>query len=332
MNKFIGTVALSLVITGVAVAASPSSLNFLRSRIEERYMPAARVPFMPRHPVDTVLSVEQDENDLNPMAFGAATTTVTTSAAKLLTFHGGKVLAGTTQVRLMFAGPSWVNATFAGTKITGLARFFGSYSNSAYAKTAGEYTGSNGKVSPLVNYQGYTAPSSKSVSIDGRNVMSVATAACTEYRSGTFKADTAGNQFIVVYSDMPRPSNAGYCGYHTAASCSGQTVQLAFLWNLDGDASCSAQDTTTGNAQGLAALVNVTAHEVQETLSDPLLNAWYDSTNAENGDKCAWSYAHTSVLFGTSRFKVQTQWSNTAYSLNKGYKNLFGEPGCIDGT
>jgi len=81
----------------------------------------------------------------------------------------------------------------------------------------------------------------------------------------------------------------------------------------------------------LAALVNVTAHEVQETISDPLLNAWFDASNAENGDKCAWSYGHSSVLFGTSKFKVQSQWSNAAYASGKGYKNLSGQPGCIDG-
>ena len=81
---------------------------------------------------------------------------------------------------------------------------------------------------------------------------------------------------------------------------------MTFLWNLDGDASCSAQGATTGHSQGLAALANVTAHEVQEVVTDPQLNAWYDSTGAENTDKCA-------------------------YALKKGYKTLAGAPGCIDG-
>jgi hypothetical protein len=321
------TCAIALISTlgTVALAGSPPPQNKLPGGI--------RVPSVTKHAVDRVLPVDQAADDLNP-EYRENTAPATTGAAATalpMTFHGGKVLAATTQVRLIFAGPNWANATFAGTKISGLAKFFGSYSNSPYAKTASEYTGSNGKVSAVIGYQGYTAPSTKSVSLDGRNINSVVTAACTEYRSGAFKADTAGNQYIIAYTDMARPSTVGYCGYHTAASCSGQIVQVAFLWNLDGDAGCSAQDTTTGNSQGLAALANVTAHEVQETISDPLLNAWYDASNAENGDKCAWSYGHTSILFGTSKFKVQSEWSNAAYTAGKGYKNLSGQAGCLDG-
>jgi hypothetical protein len=39
-------------------------------------------------------------------------------------------------------------------------------------------------------------------------------------------------------------------------------------------------------------MVSVVAHELEETLSDPDLNGWYDSAGAENGDKCAWTFGH----------------------------------------
>jgi hypothetical protein len=46
-------------------------------------------------------------------------------------------------------------------------------------------------------------------------------------------------------------------------------VQFAFFFNLDGDPGCDPADTQTGHSQGLAALANVTAHEISEARSDP---------------------------------------------------------------
>jgi hypothetical protein len=286
--------------------------------------------FIAGHGPSTVLPTG---NELNPLTgSNKATVPATTTTAPPMTFHGGKVLTSTS-VRVVLAGPKWATTTFAGDKIKGLDTFFAGYSNSPYVKTAAEYSGSNGKVGAVVKYQGHSSPSTASVSVDGRNVMQAATVACNDLRSSAFTPDTTGNQLTVVYTDMPRPSTAGYCGYHTAFSCGGVSMQMAFLWNLDGDASCSSQDATTGHSQGLAALTNVTAHEVQETVSDPQLNAWYDSTGAENGDKCAWAFAHTAVTFpNATKWKLQTEWSNTAYALKTGYKTLAGAPGCVDGS
>ena len=286
--------------------------------------------FLTGHGPSTVLPTG---NELNPLsASNKATVPVTTTTAPPMTFHGGKVLTSTS-VRVVLAGPKWATTAFAGDKIKGLDSFLAGYSNSPYVKTAAEYNGSNGKVGAVVKYQGHSSPSAASVSVDGRNVMQVATVACNDLRSSSYTVDTSGNQVVAVYTDMPRPSSAGYCGYHTAFSCSGVPVQMTFLWNLDGDASCSAQDATTGHSQGLAALANVTAHEVQEVVTDPQLNAWYDSAGEENADKCAWAFAHTSVPFSNAtKWKLQTEWSNSAYALKKGYKTLAGAPGCIDGS
>jgi hypothetical protein len=32
------------------------------------------------------------------------------------------------------------------------------------------------------------------------------------------------------------------------------------------------------------------AHEITETISDPLLTGWYDAAGNENADKCAWTF------------------------------------------
>ncbi len=132
--------------------------------------------------------------------------------------------------------------------------------------------------------------------------------------------------------DKPR-GHANYCAWHSAGSCGGTQVQFAFFFNLDGDPGCDPQSTVSSESQGLAALANVTGHELSEARSDPQLNAWYDSSGAENADKCAWTFGgpYVSLSNGT-RWKIQGNWSNYAFDNNLGYPNSSGQNGCVDGT
>ena len=65
-------------------------------------------------------------------------------------------------------------------------------------------------------------------------------------------------------------------------------------------------------------MASVIAHEVDETVTDPELTAWYDSAGAENADRCAWSYGATfpsgrakaNVHLGNRDFLLQTNWVN----------------------
>jgi len=144
--------------------------------------------------------------------------------------------------------------------------------------------------------------------------------------------DPSGNGYYSVYSDTKR-GNAGYCAYHSAGTCGGQLVQFAFFFNLDGDPGCDPQDTQTGHSQGLAALANVSGHELSEARTDPASpGAWYDSSGQENGDKCAWTFNVPFVSFSNGTiWKIQGEWSNAAYTANTGYPNRSGQNGCLDG-
>jgi len=45
-----------------------------------------------------------------------------------------------------------------------------------------------------------------------------------------------------------------------------------------------------GSNAGVDGMVSVIAHELEETNTDPNLNAWYDANGAEDADKCAWTF------------------------------------------
>jgi hypothetical protein len=125
--------------------------------------------------------------------------------------------------------------------------------------------------------------------------------------------------------------HVSYCAWHSWGNCAtgGAPVQVAYMPNIDGEAGCDPQDTTTGHSQGLAALANVTSHELSEAITDPRSGGWYDSSGGENGDKCAWSFHNDVKLSSRTTWKLQMEWSNAAYSAGTGYPNLSGQDGCL---
>ncbi len=242
-----------------------------------------------------------------------------------MTYHGGNIMV-TATVKSIFWGTSWNSSP--GDKVTGIDSFYTGFSGSNYAKTSDEYTdtiGTGHQVGPTVFNLGHVID--LSAASGGGSTSAILNEACRQ-----FTGPNDGTAYYAVYTDLPRGS-AGYCAWHSSGTCSGVPIQFAFFWKLDGDAGCDPQSTVSGESQGLAALANVSAHELSEARTDPASpGAWYDSRGAENGDKCAWTFNVPSVSFpnGTS-WKVQGEWSNAAYTAGTGYPNSSGQKGCLDG-
>ncbi len=118
------------------------------------------------------------------------------------------------------------------------------------------------------------------------------------------------DDYYPVYVDVPIAG--GYCAYHSYGSCSytpvggtakSVTIQFGFFFNADGNAGYASGDgpfvkatdpylvsTITGHSEGLASLIDSTAHELSETRTDPgSPRAWVDANGLEIGDKCEWN-------------------------------------------
>jgi hypothetical protein len=238
-----------------------------------------------------------------------------------LVYHNGPVMTAGSVVRPIFWGPSWGNSSFVGDKISGLQSLYAGLSGSNYAKTNTEYTQTGGAhVSSAVTLAASitdlsTAPKS------GQRTSPILTEVCK------LVPNPVAGGYYPVYIDNPRGS-AGFCAWHSSGTCNGVQVQFAFFFNLDGDPGCDP-GTTGGHSQGLSALANVTGHEWSEMVTDPQLNAWYDSSGAENADKCAWTFGANLLSMGSSSWRIQGNWSNAAANAGTGYG---GNVGCIDGT
>ena len=240
-----------------------------------------------------------------------------------MTYHGGKIMP-TAFAEAIFWGTSW--GSYSGDKITGMDAWYSGFNGSNYAKTCDEYTGSNGQVTASTIYGGHVIDTS--VSSGGGSTSAILAEVCKMVAS----PDPSGNGFYAVYVDTKR-GHASYCAYHSYGTCNGTPVQFAFFFNLDGDAGCDPQDASGLHSQGLAAIANVSGHELSEARTDPANpGAWYDSSGQENGDKCAWTFGAPVVTFTNgTQWKIQGEWSNAAYNAGTGYPNSFGQKGCLSG-
>jgi hypothetical protein len=246
------------------------------------------------------------------------------TVSPLMVSHGGKVMHAS-RTKAILWGSEWATASFAGDKITGLDSFFAGVNGSSYAATGEEYYDAAGYVTSASTYLGHAFDTSAAP----RRALTTNSAVAEVCKMTANNPDPAAIYFIYTSTGA---GNVNYCAWHSWGACTnGAMVQVAYMPNIDGIAGCDPEDTSTGHSQGLAALANVTSHELMETITDPRGASWYDSQGNEIGDKCAWSFGPTLETFSNgSQWKLQMEWSNEAYTAGTGLPNTSGQKGCIE--
>ena len=126
-----------------------------------------------------------------------------------------------------------------------------------------------------------------------------------------------------------------YCAYHSDyIDAGGNPVLYANMpyTNTSGVGAPGACDVGQHpNNNQADATINVLSHEHNETITDPLGTAWWDSAGNENGDKCAWNFG--SVLGSTTSgefnqviddhyYWLQQEWSNASSGCVQHYGAL----------
>jgi hypothetical protein len=180
----------------------------------------------------------------------------------LLNWHSGPVQHSTTVVPIYWC-TKWGNSNFVGDKVTGLDYLYSHVGGSSYLHTNSEYYDGSGNVN--------TSSVSKNANFTDLSAAPPGAPSTTAVLNEVSK-ETGGNPiagaYYSVYSDQPRGS-AGYCAW----TINGIPVKFGFFFSLDGDSGCDpGSPGSTGHSQGLAALANVSGHELSEMLTDPQLN------------------------------------------------------------
>jgi hypothetical protein len=230
-----------------------------------------------------------------------------------ISYHGGPVMTGTPNIHYIWYG-NWSGntaTTLLPSLITGL-------SGSGYEAINGTYyNGSNVHVSGQMSYAGSSNDSySHGTALADADILAVV--------SATNPTDTNGIYFVLTSADVTETSGfcTQYCGWHDHATIGGNDIKYAFVGNPDAcPSACEWQTTSPNNNAGADGMASIIAHESEEAISDPDLNAWYDTRGYENADKCAWTFGTTStasngssynVTLGGNKFLIQQNWVNAS--------------------
>jgi hypothetical protein len=123
--------------------------------------------------------------------------------------------------------------------------------------------------------------------------------------AGHFGAGTSVDVQIVVATPTGH-STSGFgtqwCSYHGAVSADPSITYTNFPYQTDAGAACGA---SLGNP--LAGVSIAESNEMTGSITDPLLDAWFDSAGREIGDKCG-KIEDITTAKGT--FPVVELWSN----------------------
>jgi hypothetical protein len=126
-----------------------------------------------------------------------------------------------------------------------------------------------------------------------------------------FGTGNSANVQIVVATPTGHSSpgfGTNFCAYHGVVAADRNATYTNLPYITDAGGACGVDSVNGGNGL-LDGVSIVEGHELAETITDPLLNAWFDGSGAEIGDKCAWTnLANINTMSGT--FAVQPLWSN----------------------
>jgi hypothetical protein len=236
-----------------------------------------------------------------------------------INYRGGPVMLGTTNVYYVWYG-DWTTLDPSGVGI--LTDFAQNIGGSPYFNiNTTYYDGANRRVSNSVAWGTSTNDSySQGKSLSDSQIFTVVSSAIN---GGRLPKDPNGVYFVLTSPDVTATSGfcTKYCGWHTHGTVSGTDIKYSFVGNAASKclSSCSAQSSGPNGDAGADAMVSVIAHELEEAVTDPDLNAWYDNRGYENADKCAWTFGTTystnngskaNMKLGTRDYLIQRNWVN----------------------
>ena len=266
-----------------------------------------------------VLKVNKDDDQPTGKGHGSSSALglATTVPGYGINYHGGPVMTGATNIYYIWYG-DWTALSASQQMIRDFGNAIG---GSDYFNINTTYSdASNGRPSNVVNLYKteYIDTGSLGTKLTDANVLAVVNKALT-----SLPLDPNGVYFILTDPTVTETSGfcTSYCGWHNVSTISGIPIKYSFVGNpkTQCPTACAPQTVSPNGDPAADGMVSVMAHELEETVSDPQLNAWYDTTGMENGDKCAWNFgltytvngAKANMKMGSRDFYIQQNWVNT---------------------
>ncbi|MEO7457466.1 MAG: hypothetical protein ABIY52_14470 [Gemmatimonadaceae bacterium] len=259
-------------------------------------------------------------------------------------YHGGPVLQAATNVAAVYwaASPIYNGGPAAGTNGSGagdgslVGSFLRSIGGSPYYGINSSYTDGSGRaINNVVNYTQFYA-NNVSVPSAGASVSDAQMIAALQnaFNAGklTYDASTLYAIFTAGTVNLGGGFGSQYCAYHTHGTVTIGGVAKTVLYAAMPYNNAYPSSCTSGLAPANGTLdpgadyeVNTLVHEIEETTTDMMGNAWYDRRGYENADKCAWTWGTVQTASNGGKYNISVGGKN--YLVQQNWKNT-GSGGC----
>jgi len=258
-------------------------------------------------------------------------------------YHGGPIIYSQNVAAIYWGaapiytgGPDPVTAPMGGGAADGslVGFFLRNLGGSSYFNINTTYfDGAGTHIQNVVTYTQYWASNTNLPPTDMTPVDDATIAAKIEegFANGSLTYDPSTLYAVFTPSGVNLGGGFGsqYCAYHGYfVDGNGQNVKYAAMpYAYQFPSGCSALNGSPNNDFAADAVINVLAHETEETTTDENLNAWYDIVGNENADKCAWQFGGTYTTgngsqanenMGGKDFLIQMNWVNATTGKRSG--------------
>lgn len=236
-----------------------------------------------------------------------------------INYNGGPVMLGPHHVYFIWYG-NWSGNT----ATTILPNLIAGLNGSNYLNTDTTYGDNSSNIDNDVSLVSQFFDSgSQGTALGTTGVLASVTAALN---NNSLPTDANGIYFVLTAPNVTEGQFCQqYCGYHNHATIKSTDIKFAFVGNAatqcpsTAQVTCSAQGVTPNSNEGADAMANVMAHELNEAITDPDLNAWFDNSGQEVGDLCSFNFGNffrvgngsaANIALGTGNFLIQQNWVN----------------------
>lgn len=235
-----------------------------------------------------------------------------------MVYHGGPVLPNSTVYAIWWGNPS----DFPADEVEAIDNFYENLDGSDFLHIADQYMLGN---TAHTRFGGNLFDSSQPTSNPVTHLKDLG----LELQNVTRKYGitlSPSDIFMVFTSNFPAENlAAGLCAFHAYAydTTTGALITtLAYVPNstsvpLDCGTNEDPLFTPNHYSEGTRAIASVAAHEFMETITDPQVNAWFNTDGNEVGDLCIYIYQRWVPLVD-SKWKIQEIWSNQASGCVQG--------------
>jgi hypothetical protein len=227
-----------------------------------------------------------------------------------MTYHGGPVQHAQ-KVFTIFWNPT-VSPFPAGYQTT-INQFVQDLNGTPYYAIASQYGDGVGNISTALTYGGTWLDLTNIIPNNPPTITDLETEVSRAMAANGWTGDA--NSYFQIYTPSGYGTAAAYCGYHVNGSPAFGLILFPADHTGPGGGTCFPAGPYP-NTQVVDAAINTSAHEIMETLTDPLLNAWYYvSGSGEIGDLCNFMFGSrapdgSDVVLNGHRYLVQQEWSN----------------------